>query len=184
MTVLSDLRDRLSSTHTLMGGISDRLRSVALGAARGDAVAVKAAEKLNADRRKAEDDAAILSLAIEQAEADEQAERERQAAAREAERIAEVERVSSEVVAAAAVADDACQALVGALRRRREALRKLPRLGVPSSHLNRLDRDETVARALRHHGMRDFTDLPGAAGVQPDSIRPLAELDKNLLGTP
>lgn len=184
MSVLSDLKDRLGATQKLASGITERLRGVALGAARGDVVAGKAAAQLNADRRKAEDDALVLTLAIEAAEAEEQAERDRQAAAKEAERIAEVERVSAEVVAAATVVDDAAKMLCGALARRREALRKLPRLGVPSTLLNRLDRPETVARSLRHHGFRDFVDLPEAAGVPPESIRPLAEIDRDLLGSP
>lgn len=183
MSILEDLRGRLSATRTAADGIMERMRGVALGAAKGDVVAVKAAEKLNADRRRAEDDAALLVLAIEQAEAEERAEQARVAAEKEAERLAEVEAVSAEVVAAAAVADDAARALVGALRRRRDALRRLPRHGVDGELVIRVDRPETLAKALRHHGFRDFLDIPEAAGVPPELLRPLAEIDRNLLGS-
>lgn len=184
MSVVSDLKGRLDGTRKLLDGILENMRNVALGAARGEPEASRAASKLASDRRKAEDDAAILALAIEQAEAEEAAERERQAAEREAVRVAEVERVSAEVVAAAEVVDDAARMLSGALNRRRGALRKLRGLGVPAAHLNRLDRTETLARSLRHHGITDFLDIPAAAGVPHSSLRPLAEIDNNLLTVP
>ncbi len=185
MSVIDDLKDRLATTQKLVSGIADNLRSIALGAARGEPEASRAASKLASDRRKAEDDATLLTLAIEAAEVEEAAERDRVAAEREAQRIAEVEAVSAEVIASAGVVDDAARMLSGALARRRDALRRLRGLGVPPSHLNRLDRSETVARSLRHHGVTDFLDLPGAAGVPSNSIRPLAAIDRNLLsGTP
>jgi hypothetical protein len=163
-------------------GILDRLRGVALGAARGDPVATKAAAQLTADKRKAEDEAEVLRLAIEAVETEERAEQARVAAAKEAARLAEVERISAEVVAAAAVADDAARALVGALRRRRAAVRSLHSLGLTSELIFALDGSGPVARSLRASGLADFLALPDATGMPAESIHPLADFDKNYLG--
>jgi hypothetical protein len=178
VVVISDLKTKLARTNERLAKLGERRRPHALGAATGDAKAMRSIEKIDADAAAARNEADTLALAIEEAET-RKAEHEVHLAAEDRRRReAEARAVCATILEADREFDHAAEGLCHSLARREELVRKLASLGVIyPGMINALRRKPNINSALVYAGLHRFADLQ--LGL-PNLRRPLAELDRSL----